>query len=113
MPAAAPAPLTPSEIAQMLSHGGFAKTGRRGTINGTANAYEIPGTISGPNGATALSMWIDPDTSLPIRVTLSPPNAPSTVSDASWEQPTASTRAQLTAVAPPSFTKVSPPSATG
>ncbi|MGH2895387.1 MAG: hypothetical protein ACRDPM_19275 [Solirubrobacteraceae bacterium] len=97
----------------MLSHGGFAKTGRRATINGTANAYEIAGTISGPNGATALSMWIDPNTSLPIRVTLSPPNAPSTVSDASWEQPTASTRAQLTAVAPPSFTKVSPPSATG
>lgn len=113
VPAAAPAPLTQSEIAQMLSHGGFAKTGRHATINGTANAYEIAGKIPGPDGATALSMWIDPSTSLPIRVTLSPPNAPSTVSDASWEQPTASTRAQLTAVAPPSFIKVSPPSATG
>jgi len=113
VPAAAPAPLTPSQIAQMLSHGGFVKTGRQATINGTANAYEITGTISAPDGTTALSIWIDPNTSLPVRVTLSPPNAPSTVSDASWEQPTASTRAQLTAVAPPSFTKVSPPSATG
>jgi hypothetical protein len=113
----APAPLSCDvvcRIRQDLSDGFFNAVTR--TALGNHPALELSRTGPTANSATAplsgseerLTIWIDPATYLPMRITVSRPGE-TVRTTVEWLAPTQANLARLTAAVPPGFTRVSGP----